>query len=152
MHQEKSVRCPFVLYKTALCKASLKIATMERNISGILNVMRNFIPDPLCKLICTAFIPASMKIVGRQYALCSHDLYNTVHWFLLKISLQLACNIYWLTDHILSSLFNKCSVLLGTGQHLSKVPGGKHSLRLKKVSALLHFMKGNLSALSDIAL
>ena len=59
---------------------------------------------------------------------------------------------YWLTDHILSSLFNKCSVLLGTGQHLSKVgAGGKHSSRLKKVSALLHLMKGNFSARLDIA-
>ena len=44
---EKSVRCLLVFYMTALCKASLKVATMQRNISGILNVTRNFIPYPL---------------------------------------------------------------------------------------------------------
>ena len=63
---------------------------------------------------------------------CSHYLLNTVHWFLLKISPNLQ---YWLIDHILSSLFNKCSMLLGTRQHLSKVgAGGKHNSRLTKRS------------------
>ena len=44
-------------------------------------------------------------------------------------------------------------VLSGTEQHLSELgAGGKHSSRLKKVYALLHFTKGNLSDLSDVAL
>ena len=48
------------------------------------------------------------------------DLYNILHQFLLKISPQLAILVN-LIDHVLSSLFDKCSVLLGTRQHLSKV-------------------------------
>ena len=71
MHPEKSV-CLY--YMTALWKASLKVATMQRNISGIFNVMRNFIPYPLLAnsfVLNSAFTPASMKLIGRKYALCS---------------------------------------------------------------------------------
>ena len=153
MYQEKSVRCLLVFYMTALCKASLKVATMQRNISGILNVTRNFIQDPLLQtplylilLLCqqvwnlsgdnTLYVPMTYIIMYIDFC-----------W---KFPLDLQ---YWPTDHISRSLFNKCWVLSGTGQHLSKVgAGGKHSWRLEKVSALLHFTKRNLSALSDIAL
>ena len=153
MHQEKSVRCLLVFYMMAMCKASLKVATMQRNTSGILDVTRNFIPDPLLQtpLYCTLLL-----IQQVWNLLWDNTLYVPMTYIILCIDFcwKFHLNLqYWLTDHTLSSLFNKCSVLLGTRQRLSKVgAGGKHNSRLKKVSALLHFARGNLSALSDIAL
>ena len=153
MHQEKSVRCLLVFHMTALGKASFKVATMQQNVSGILNVTRNFIPDPLLQTPLYW-----MLLLFQQVWNLSGDntLYVPMAYIILCIDFcwKFPLNLqYWLADHTSSCLFNKCSVLLGTGQHFSKVGAeGKHSSRLKKVSALLHFMKRNLYALSDIAL
>ena len=153
MHQEKSGRCLLVFYMTELCKASLKVATMQQNISGILNVTKNLIPDPLLQTPLYWILLLFQQVWNLSG---DNTLYAPMTYIILWIDFcwKFPLNLqYWLTDHIFSSLFNKCSVLLGTRQHLWKVgAGGKHSSRLKKVPALLHFMKGNLYAMSDIAL
>ena len=133
MHQEKSVRC-LLVYMPAMCKASLEVATMQRNTSGILSVTRNFIPDPLLQT------PLYWILYEMQVWDLSGDntLSVPITYIILCYLIDICWNIhlslqYWLTDHILSSLFYKCSVLLGTRQHLSEVGAeGKHSSRLKK--------------------